>query len=162
MGVDGIANQQGAGNRREKRARVLLAAKIRTNFGEEDVRLRDLSRKGALIECDTPPAPGTELVFARGDTVVPARVAWSGGRRAGLEFHDMIDESEVLAHTGRPAAASPATPSAPAFSMPIHVRQHSQQNNFRRPGIATHSLTAQERKLAEAWGVQVGITVSED
>lgn len=158
---DPTAADSEASKRREKRARVLLTAKIRTRFGEEDVRLRDLSRKGALIECESPPAPDSELVFARGDTVVPARVAWSAGRRAGLEFLQMIEESEVLAHTGRPAAAPAAAP-APTFKTPIHVQQHAQQQHFRRPGMAKHSLTTHERKLAEAWGVQVGIVVSDD
>lgn len=146
-----------AGKRREKRARVLLAAKIRTATGEEDVRLRDLSRKGALIECDAPPPMGSEVVFFRGSTVVPARVAWSAGRRAGLEFFEMIDESEVLAHTSRPAAQPAARPVPPPQIMPS-----SYQQGFRRPRIIGQGLSAQERKLAEMWGVQVGITISDD
>ncbi len=53
MGVDGpIAGEADQESKRsEKRARVLLTARIRAANGvEEDVRLRDLSRKGALIE----------------------------------------------------------------------------------------------------------------
>lgn len=155
MGVEGPLEAGEAGKRKEKRARVLLAAKIRTAAGEEDVRLRDLSRKGALIECDVPPPKGSEVIFARGTTVVPAQVAWAAGRRAGLEFLQMIDESEVLGHVGRPAAAR--TEPEP----PPHYQQHSHQR-FRRPRIAGEGLSAHDRKLAEVWGVQVGISVSDD
>lgn len=146
-----------AGQRREKRARVLLTAKIRTAFGEEDVRLRDLSRKGALIECANPPPRDSELLFSRGSTVVQARVAWTAGTRCGLEFVAMIDEAEVLAHVGRPGAPK-AT--APVFRPPPPPLPPDRR--FRRPRIAGESMSEHERKLAEVWGVAVGISVSDD
>ena len=106
--MDSLDGTGHAGKRSLKRARVLLSAKIRTAAGAVDVRLRDLSRKGALIECKTPLAVGDRVVFSRGRTVVPARIAWTGGNRVGLEFDDMIDETEVLVHvTRRPAKAKP-------------------------------------------------------
>ena len=146
-----------AGQRREKRARVLLTAKLRTAFGEEDVRLRDLSRKGALIECPNPPSRDSEVVFSRGSTVVPARVAWSAGTRCGLEFLEMIDEAEVLVHVGRPAVPKAETPifRPPPPPLPADRR-------FKRPRIGESMMSDHERKLAEVWGGAVGISVSDD
>ena len=139
MGVDNFFNSTTAGNRQNKRARVLLAAKLQTPFGELEARLRDLSRKGALVECSPTPPTGTEVVFVRGQTSVPARVAWSGVGKVGLEFHYMIDENDVLVHMKRVGTAG-------------------SQQRFRRPGIK-EDASEKERKLAEAWGVQVGINL---
>ena len=126
------------GKRSVKRARVLLAAKLRTAAGEVDVRLRDLSQKGALIELTQPLLLGDEVVFTRGKTIVSARVAWAGGNRAGLEFHQEIDESEVLVHVARPAS-------------------NTSQQRFRRPRVLSEDISEQERRLARVWAKSVGI-----
>lgn len=139
MGVDNFLKAPVTGNRQAKRARVLLAAKLETPHGEIDARLRDLSRKGALVECSPVPPVDTQVVFRRGPISVPARVAWSAAGRVGLEFHYMIDENDVLVQMKR----SPNT-SAP--------------QRFRRPGIK-EDASEKERALARAWGVQVGITL---
>ncbi len=138
MGVDNFDHSDVTGKRRAKRARVLLAAKLHTQAGEIDCRLRDLSRKGALVECKPTPPTGTELTFQRGRISVPARVAWSQPGRIGLEFAYSIDDAEVLVQVG------------PGSSKPVE--------RFRRPGIK-EGASEQERKLAAAWGVTVGINL---
>jgi hypothetical protein len=141
MGVENFVNAPAsAGQRSAKRARVLLAAKLETPFGELDARLRDLSRKGALVECLQVPPIGTEVTFIRGKSRIPARIAWAGRNRVGLEFHCMIDEHELLVQLGKPAAAKPQT--------------------FRRPALSA-GMSAQERKLAKAWSVAVGLNLPE-
>jgi hypothetical protein len=142
MGAENFPGETTDRQRSAKRNRVLLAAKLLTKHGELDARLRDLSRKGALIECGGPLQVGDEVVFSRSTTVVPARVAWVGGNRIGLEFLRMIDENEVLVQLGRPAA-------------------NAMQQRFRRPALNA-DLSEQERKLARVWGVAVGINVSGD
>lgn len=142
MGVENFPGVTSAGQRSAKRNRVLLAAKLKTSKGDVDARLRDLSRKGALVECGEMLEVGDEVTFTRGTTSVPARVAWVGGNRVGLEFRRMIDESEVLVQLGRPA-------NAPA------------QQRFRRPALH-EDLSEHERKLARVWGVSVGINLSGD
>jgi len=74
---------------------------------------------------------------------VPARVAWTGAGRVGLEFKRQIDESELLVQLGK----------APSSS---------NQQRFRRPAINASSLTDQERRLARLWGVSVGINFNGD
>jgi hypothetical protein len=140
MGVENFGNVAQAGKRTVKRARVLLAARLRTSYGDVEARLRDLSQKGALVECYEPLEVDSEVVFSRGDTIVPARIAWVSGNRVGLEFLRMIDESEVLVQLGR----------APS---------NASQPRFRRPRLHGEGLSDHERKLANAWGVAVGIAV---
>jgi hypothetical protein len=142
MGAENFPGETADRQRSAKRNRVLLAAKLRTKYGELDARLRDLSRKGALIECAGPLAVGDEVVFMRTSAVVPARVAWVGGSRVGLEFLRMIDENEVLVQLGRPSA-------------------NATQQRFRRPALHG-DLSEHERKLAQMWGVAVGINVAGD
>jgi hypothetical protein len=140
MGAENFSGDTSDRQRSAKRNRVLLAAKLLTKYGEVDARLRDLSQKGALIECGGPLAVGDDVVFTRGATTVPARVAWVGGNRVGLEFMRMIDENEVLVQLGRPASSNT-------------------QQRFRRPALHA-DLSEHERKLARVWGVAVGINVS--
>ncbi len=143
MGVDNFLKPSVAGKRQTKRARVLLAAKLKTPWGEVDARLRDLSRKGALVECANSVPVGSDVVFVRGSTIVPARVAWSAGHRIGLEFHYMIDEHEVLVQLKRPSSG-----------------QQAQPQRFRRPGL-NEDVTERDRQIARAWGVSVGIALPE-
>lgn len=142
MGVENFVNTQVGGKRAAKRARVLLAARLKTPYGEVEARLRDLSRKGALVECKKVPPVGSEVVFTRGTLAVPARVAWTGDGRVGLEFDCMIDQSEVLVQLGRGAKGRGAY-------------------DFRGSWV-DEKITGKERKLAIAWGVTVGLTVPED
>ncbi|HKR25235.1 MAG TPA: PilZ domain-containing protein, partial [Allosphingosinicella sp.] len=110
---------------------------------EVDARLRDLSRKGALVECLQVPPVGSEVVFVRGATVVPARVAWAANDRVGLEFDHMIDEHELLVHVGK-AGPSPA----PAYVQP-----------YKRPSLGRMSV--EDRRVAQAWSGAVGLTLPE-
>jgi hypothetical protein len=138
MGVETFVDAV-EGKRKARRARVLLAATLKTEAGDLDCRLRDLSRKGALVECRMLPPVGTEVVFHRGSTSVPARVAWCGGDRVGLEFAYMIDENEVLVQLKR-TTTDQATP------------------RFRRPRL-DEGLSDRDKKLARLWGMSVGIAV---
>ncbi|HET9640823.1 MAG TPA: PilZ domain-containing protein [Allosphingosinicella sp.] len=141
MGVEQFVDGPVAGKRQAKRARVLLAAKLQmANGGEIAARLRDLSRKGALVECQTVPPVGTELVFNRGSTSIPARVAWTGSDRVGLEFAYMIDEHEVLVQLKRTSG-------------------DQNQPRFRRPRLFGESMSHQEKQLARLWGASVGIAI---
>ena len=140
MGVEQFMDGPVQGKRKAKRARVLLAAKLQTAAGEIDARLRDLSRKGALVECQNVPPVGTELVFNRGSTSIPARVAWSGPGKAGLEFAYMIDEQEVLVQLKR-------------------ISSDQNQPRFRRPRLFGEAMSDQEKQLARLWGVSVGIAI---
>jgi hypothetical protein len=140
MGVEQFVDGPVAGKRKNKRARVLLAARLQTSSGEIDARLRDLSRKGALVECHNAPPVGTEVVFNRGNTSIPARIAWAGPDRVGLEFAYMIDEQEVLVQLKR-------------------TSNDQNQPRFRRPRLFGEEMSEHDKRLAHLWGVSVGIAV---
>jgi hypothetical protein len=140
MGVQSFVDGPVAGKRRAKRARVLLAARLRIGASEIDARLRDLSQKGALVECQAAPQVGSEVVFNRGSISVPARVAWTAQGKIGLEFAYMIDESEVLVQLKRTST-------------------DQAQPRFRRPRLYGEDMSDQEKKLARMWGVSVGIAL---
>jgi len=145
MGAENFVNASADSKRSAKRARVLLSARLQTSCGEVSARLRDLSRKGALVECLEVPEVGSAVVFVRGTTVVPARVAWAANGRVGLEFDHMIDEHELLVHIGKRA------PSAPAPAYP---------QSYRRPGLS-QGMSVEDRKIARAWSVAVGLNLPE-
>jgi hypothetical protein len=140
MGVESYVDAPIAGKRRAKRNRVLLAARLSTSAGEIDARLRDLSQKGALVECNVVPPTASEVLFSRGSISVPARVAWSSGNRVGLEFAYMIDESEVLVQLKRTGT-------------------DQNQPRFRRPRLFGEEMSEHDKKLARLWGVSVGIAL---
>lgn len=142
MGSEDFDRGGECGKRSSRRARVLLAARLKTATGEIEARLRDLSTKGALVECNVIPPVGSEVVFSRGTILVPARIAWTSGNRIGLEFAYAIDESEVLVHLG-----------------PKRDRTSDSVEWLQPPRPIASGLNAKERKLAEAWTRSVGIKV---
>jgi hypothetical protein len=149
MGAENFINASTGSKRSAKRARVLLSAKLKTSFGDVDARLRDLSRKGALLECTQAPDIGSEVVFVRGDTVVQARVAWAAGNRIGIEFDHMIDEHELLVHIGKGGNVPVPAPQSPVYPQ-----------SYRRPGLG-RGMSAEDRKVAQAWSVAVGLNLPE-
>ena len=138
MGVDSFTNAIGARKREAKRARVLLTARIDAPSGEITVRLRNLSRKGALVEGEGIPSKGEKLAFIRGNARVPARVVWVAGNQAGLEFRHPIDESELLVQVTR-AGGQP------------------DRRRYRRPRLTSDDITPEERMLIKLWGMSVDI-----
>jgi hypothetical protein len=142
MSAESFVDASNDGKRKARRARVLLSVRLRTSAGEVEGRLRDLSRKGALVECGIVPPAGSEVLFTRGSTSVPARVAWTGGNRVGLEFAFMIDENEVLVQLGPSSQDSP------------------NQSRFRRPRLFGEEMSEQERQVARDWAKTVGINIT--
>jgi hypothetical protein len=151
MGAESFVDAPNDGKRKTRRARVLLAVRLRTEAGEVEGRLRDLSRKGALVECGTIPPVGSEVLFTRGTTSVPARVAWTGGNRVGLEFAFMIDEGEVLVQLGRPGNAGGGNEPSPS---------DYGRSRFRRPRLFGEDMSEQDKNIARAWGRSVGINIT--
>ncbi|HEY0131541.1 MAG TPA: hypothetical protein VGB57_09055, partial [Allosphingosinicella sp.] len=94
----------------------------------------------ALVECQTVPPVGTELMFSRGSTSIPARVAWTGADRVGLEFAYMIDEHEVLVQLKR-------------------TTSDQNQPRFRRPRLFGEQMSQHEKQIARLWGASVGIAI---
>jgi PilZ domain len=118
-------------NRGERRAKVLLSASIEVGGRSLSAKLRDLCAGGALIEGDALPVEGSRVRFCREHLTVSCRVAWAHGRRAALAFDAAIRPEDVL------RAIRPGKPTAPM--------------HFRRPGVRSHKVSAEELALIQLW-----------
>jgi hypothetical protein len=75
---------------------VLLSATVKNACGDHRVRIRDISRNGALIEIPTVPSVGSPVLLYRGQISVRSTVAWAGKERCGLQFQDAIDATQLI------------------------------------------------------------------
>lgn len=121
-------------NRRQRRSNVLLTAMIEMAAGRTlDVKLRNLSAEGALVESDGLPHEGSEIRFRKGDLSVAGKIVWVSNKRAGIHFHAPLTPEALLRHVPTPRPRI-----IPAF---------------RRPGLVSKPMTSSERSLEQAWGV---------
>ena len=118
-------------NRRYRRSNVLLAASVEQSGQLVDVKLRNLSAEGALIEGDGLPIEGSQVLFRRNELVVPGRIAWVQGRHAGVAFGAPLNQQDVLRNIPKPRPRV--------------------KPDFRRPGLACRDMSAEERSLVERW-----------
>lgn len=120
-------------NRRQRRSNVLLTASIDVAGRTVDVKLRNLSADGALVEGDGLPLVGSDVRFRKGDLEVTGKVVWISSKRAGLQFDTALTPEALLRHVPTPRPR--VLPS------------------FRRPGFNTRPMTSSERSLEKVWGV---------
>ena len=92
----------------QHRSKVMLAAVIVVNFDWIDVRIRDLSRSGALIEGNLAIPVGTSVEVKRNEHSVPGEVVWSSGNRCGVAFATKIVIEDWVG-ASLPAAREPAS-----------------------------------------------------
>jgi hypothetical protein len=72
--------------RNPRRSRVLLSATLECSAQQQDVRIRDISIKGALLEAADPPPLGEDVTLSCGDTSLRGMVAWHDEVLVGIEF----------------------------------------------------------------------------
>lgn len=118
-------------NRRSRRSSVLLTATLEVDGQTVDVKLRNLSQEGALIQGSNLPAMGSQVVLKRNELAEPGRIVWGDGKHAGIAFTSKLAPEQVLRHVPMP--------------------QPKVRPDFRRPGLACRDLTPQERRLVESW-----------
>jgi hypothetical protein len=120
-------------NRRSRRSPVLLSASIEFDGAVHDVKLRNLSPEGALVEGADAIPEQSDIVFHRNDLCVAARVAWIQGKYAGIAFNHRLEPGEVLRHVSR-RVAKPVPPQL-----------------FARPALTRHALSPSERRWIADW-----------
>jgi hypothetical protein len=120
-------------NRRSRRSPVLLTATVYVGGVPVDVKLRNLSEQGALIEGNRLPREGSETIFERKDLRLKGRVVWVEGKYAGVAFDIPLKREEVLRQIPQPKAKSHA------------------DADFRRPGFTCRPLSDYERQNLERW-----------
>jgi len=119
--------------RRSRRSPVLLAATIELGGSVHDVKLRNLSSDGALVEGAENLPEYANVTFCRKDLRVRARVAWVQGNHAGIAFDKPLESAEVLRHV----------PRREARPMPSEL--------FNRPAVTRHQLSPLERRWIQDW-----------
>ena len=77
---------------REPRQSLMRRAMTAIDGERIEIRLRNISIKGSLVECDTPVAPGTQLTIdIVGVGPVVGTVRWSQASRFGMQFDEEFD-----------------------------------------------------------------------
>lgn len=122
-------------NRRTRRSQVLMTATLELSGSALQVKLRNLSEEGALIEGGNLPVEGSKVVFKRLELIVAGRIAWVSNGRAGVTF-DMKLEPEAMLHH-------------------IPVPKPRVMPKFKRPGLGARKLSPGERQVAETWALAV-------
>jgi hypothetical protein len=92
----------------QHRSRVMLAATIVTSGFSAEVRIRNLSRSGALVEGDAMPEAGATVEILRNLHSARAQVVWSKPNRCGVKFDEPVVIEEWVGSTLR--AAPPPEP----------------------------------------------------
>ena len=118
-------------NRRSRRSNVLLTATVEVAGEMLDVKLRNLSEEGALVEAKVLPAAESAIVFHRKELSVRGHVAWVSGNHAGIAFNRKLEPEQVLRHVPQP--------------------RPKMQAEFRRPGFTVRDLSPAQRKQFERW-----------
>ena len=86
--------------RTTKRSRVLLQASLESGGRQQDVRIRDVSTAGALVEMGTAVSIGETVVLHCGDTSVEGRLTWNDGSWSGIEFTVPLTTGALVDATG--------------------------------------------------------------
>lgn len=121
-------------NRRTRRSKVLMTATLELSGSSLEVKLRNLSADGALIEGNNLPVEGSQILFKRLELSVPGRIAWVAAKRAGVTFDEKLPPEAMLHHIPAPKPRV----------MP----------DFKRPGLGARRLSPEERIIAETWAGQ--------
>lgn len=93
----------------EPRVRATLRARLRDSQGDREIRILDLSSRGVLAACESPPLRGEFIELTIGRHSVVGQVKWSGATRFGLVLRERVSVSAVIAgEAGSIALASSA------------------------------------------------------
>lgn len=79
---------------------MFLAAVIHANHEQATAKVRNMSPRGAMVESDLLPRPGTQIHLVRGALCVRAVVIWRSDRQCGVHF---TSEASVKAWLAPPA-----------------------------------------------------------
>ena len=85
------AQSGGAEARADPRINLFLSATVEVDGRSLAVRIRNLSRSGAMIECPGLPQSSSAIVIERTGLKIGGLLRWASGPRAGVQFDRVID-----------------------------------------------------------------------
>lgn len=95
--------------RTETRTNLFVLATLEAGGVSNDVRVRDISRKGALLQGVALPPAGARCVLMRGDIRLDGTIIWVARGKAGIRFEGHTDVAEWI---NRGKTESQSAPSA--------------------------------------------------
>jgi hypothetical protein len=96
-----MATESTAEHRLEPRSNIFVAATLYASGGSTPVRIRNMSRSGALVEAAALPPSGTAMRLSRGPLSVAGEIIWVAGSKAGLHFSSGIAVADWLPNGNR-------------------------------------------------------------
>lgn len=85
------------------RKNMFLVATLCAGEGRSPVKIRNMSRSGAMIEAAVLPSPGAAVRLVRGGLEATGRIAWRSDRHCGVEFAGAVSVEDWLAPVGHSA-----------------------------------------------------------
>lgn len=82
--------------RAEQRTNMFVMAALVTGSSREQVKVRNMSGSGAMVEGAGLPAAGASCLLHRGDISLDATVIWVNERKAGIRFRERADVTRWL------------------------------------------------------------------
>ena len=94
----------GSNRRLEARSYVFLGASLHTGAKAIPVRVRNLSKRGAMLDGPNLPAAGSRVRLMRAGLSATASIYWAGKNLAGIRFDSLIDVEpwvQSIVHAGQ-------------------------------------------------------------
>jgi hypothetical protein len=85
-----------AEHRVEPRSNIFVMATLYAAGGSTPVRIRNMSRTGALVEATALPPSGSPIRLSRGSLSIAGQVVWVAGPKAGVHFASGIAVADWL------------------------------------------------------------------
>ena len=82
-----------------RRVHVLMTGTLFTHDGARKVIIRDLSNVGALVSAETKIPSDCDAILKKGSVFAAARVAWSDGSKAEVQFYRELSDDDLLPST---------------------------------------------------------------
>jgi hypothetical protein len=96
---------------REERRNVLIQARMCIDGKWTDVRIRNVSSRGLLVQSAEPPPRGSYIEIFKARHTIVARVVWARNQQFGIHTRERLDVGALM---GEAPPASPTTsPDAP-------------------------------------------------
>lgn len=80
----------------ESRSNIFVMATMYAGGGSTPVRVRNMSRTGALVEAPSLPAIGSPVRLSRGSLTVAGDIMWVSDGRAGLRFSNPVTVTDWI------------------------------------------------------------------
>ncbi len=109
---------------REERLPLVLPARMLANEGWRDVTVCNVSSRGMMLRCATPPERNSFIEVRHKNVCFIGRVVWSSSSKFGIRTQDKIDFSKLL-------SCSPADGRTAGTERRMHSRIDKKQVSMR-------------------------------